>query len=79
MTAREYCINNPSIACASTLGGVEIKGFDYTTPDTHVYAVSGALCSQKSYHHVKIHFPWGKRAYFVIGAQRVYLDECIRM
>lgn len=77
MTAREYCYNKPTIAYASMLGGVEIKGIDHGS-DSYIYAVSNAWYHPHSYHHVKIHDTVSGRCYFVIHGQRVYLDEYIR-
>lgn len=75
MTPREFCINRPSIAYASCLGGVEIKKIT----DFSVYAVSGAWCAKKHYHCVRLYESTSGRIYFVIAGQRIYLDECIAM
>lgn len=73
-----YCLTHPSIAYASCLGGVEIKGIEPGI-DEHVYAVSGAWCSQKSYHRVRVHNTASGRTFFQIHGCRIYFDECIRM
>lgn len=38
MTAREYCLTHDSVAYASMLGGIEIKGIEYGITDS-VYCV----------------------------------------
>ena len=75
---KDYCLTHDSIAYASCLGGVEIKGIMYGIED-YVYAVSGAWCSQKSYHCVRIRHTASDRAFFQIHGCRIYLDECLRM
>ena len=75
---KDYCLSHPSIAYASVLGGVEIKGIMYGFDD-YVYAVSGTWCSQMSYHCVRLHYTASDRAFFQIHGCRIYLDECIPM
>ena len=78
MNAREYCMTHDSIAYASMLGGVEIKGILYGIHDC-VYAVSNAWYGKKSYHCARVDVTASGRSYFRICNTRVYLDECIRM
>ena len=59
----------------SALGGVEVKDFQFGTED-YCICVSGAWCSQKSVHRVKIHH--GDRTYIKLNGVRLHLDECIR-
>lgn len=42
MTAKEYCMNNETIAYYSGLNGLEIKGIEYGIEDC-LYCVSGAF------------------------------------
>lgn len=78
MTAREYCLTHDSVAYASMLGGIEIKGIEYGITDS-VYCVCGAWCSEKSYHHVRINYTAHGIPFFIVHGQRVYMGECIRM
>ena len=78
MTAKEYCLTHDTIGYVSMLGGVEIKGIEYGVND-YVYVVSGAWCSQKSYHRVRINNTASGRSFFQIHGCRIYFDECIRM
>lgn len=75
---KEYCLTHESIAYASCLGGFEIKRIAHGIYD-YIWGVSGAWCSQKSYHCVRIMTTVKGREYIRIHGYRIYLDECIRM
>lgn len=74
---KDYCLTHPSVAYACCLGGVEIKGIMYGIED-YVYAVSGAWCSQKSYHCVRVRHSASGHPFVQIRGRRIYLNECIR-
>jgi len=76
MRKKEVCLNNDSFGYWSSLGGVEVKKIEYGIED-YCYCISGAWCSEKSYHRVKIHY--GDRDYIVLHDYKLYFDECIRM
>lgn len=73
MTKREICASNASIAYYSGFGGFEIKKIEYGIDD-YLYAVSGAWCSKKSYHKLKIYDDYVK-----LHGHKIPLDECICM
>ena len=75
---KDYCLSHDSIAYASCLGGVEIKGILYGIHNC-IYAVSNAWFGTRSYHCVRLHDTASGRQFFQIHGQRIYLDECIRM
>lgn len=54
MTKKEICLNNPAIAYYSGFGGLEVHKIEYGI-DCYLYCVSGAWCSNKSYHKLKIY------------------------
>jgi hypothetical protein len=78
MTAREYCTTRETIAYYSGLAGVEIHGIEYGIED-YVFCVSGAFCSCKSYHRVKISYTASGKAFIRINGVRIPLDECVRI
>lgn len=78
MTKKEYCENNPAIAFYSGFSGFEIHGIEYDIND-YLYAVSGAWCSQKSYHRLKIHYMRSGNAFVILHGRRIPLSECLRM
>lgn len=78
MTAREHCYNKPTIAYASTLGGIEIKEIKYEYGDTRIYCISNAWYGTRSFHGVRVNYTRTGRAYFTLFGQRIHLDECIR-
>ena len=49
MSKKEICNNNESFAYYSGFGGLELKHIEYGIND-YIYCVSGAWCSNKSYH-----------------------------
>lgn len=72
----EEIIAMKTIGYWSTLSGVEVKEIQYGIED-YCVCVSGAWCSQKSVHQVKIHYET-KRAYIKIKGTRLHFDECLR-
>lgn len=75
---KKEIINMPSIAYISALSGFEIKSIEYGIDD-HVIGVSGAWCSKKSVHKVKIYTTTKGRSFIRVNGTRLYLDEAIRM
>ena len=74
MTKREICESNESMAYYSGFGGFEIKKIEYGIDD-YLYAVSGAWCSKKSYHKLKIY----DDDYVKLHGYKIPLSECIRI
>lgn len=74
MTKREICTTEKSIAYYSGFGGFEIKKIEYGIDD-YLYGVSGAWCSKKSYHKLKIY----NGDYVKLHGYKIPLNECIRM
>ena len=74
MTKREICTTEKSIAYYSGFGGFEIKKIEYGIED-YLYAVSGAWCSKKSYHKLKIY----EGDYVKLHGCKIPLSDCIRM
>lgn len=70
--------NKAPIAYISALGGVEIFGIEYGIND-HVYCISGAWSSAKSYHRVKINYSNSGNSYITLNGYRLNLNEAIRM
>lgn len=67
-----------SIAYYSGLSGLEIKEIEYGIND-YVLCVSGAWCSKKQAHRVKINYTPRGYAYIRIHGYRIPLNECFRM
>ena len=74
MTKREICESNESMAYYSGFGGLEIKKIECGIDD-YLYAVSGAWCSKKSYHKLKIY----DGDYVKLHGYKIPLSDCIRM
>lgn len=74
MTKREICTINKSLAYYSGFGGFEIKKVEYGV-NNYIYAVSGAWCSKKSYHKLKIYDGY----YVKLHGYKIWLVECIPM
>lgn len=77
MNKREQCLNNDTIAYYYGLGGVEIKHIEYGIDD-YIYCVSGAWCSKKRYHKLKVYYT-EKGDYIKLHGYKIPLDECIRV
>lgn len=75
---KKEIINMPSIAYISALSGFEIKNIEYEIDD-YVIGVSGAWCSKKSVHRVKIYTTTKGRNFIRVNGTRLYLDEAIIM
>ena len=75
---RKDILQAKSIAYYSGLGGLEIKGIEYGIND-YIMCVSGAWCSKKQAHKVKINYTAAGKAFIRIHGNRIPLDECIRM
>lgn len=77
MTKKEVCLQNESFAYYSGFGGLEFKKIEYGIED-YIYCVSGAWCSKKSYHKLKVYYS-EKGDYIKLHGYKIPLDECIRM
>ena len=77
MSKKEVCLNNESFAYYSGFGCLELKKIEYGTED-YIYCVSGAWCSKKSYHKLKVYYD-DNGGYMKLHGYKVLLDECIRM
>ena len=74
-----------TIAYASMLNGVEIKGIEHGIED-YVICISNAWYDRQDMkahrqdmkaHRVKIYY--ADRPYFIVRGTKVYLDECLRV
>lgn len=77
MSKKEVCLNNETFAYYSGFGGVELKHVEYDIED-YIYCVSGAWCSKKSYHKLKIYYN-DNGDYIKINGIKIPLNECIRV
>lgn len=77
MTKKEVCLQHDSFAYYSGFGGLEFKKIEYGIED-YIYCVSGAWCSKKSYHKLKVYYS-EKGDYIKLHGYRIPLNECIRM
>ena len=77
MTKKEICLNNKSIAYYSEFGGLELKKVEYGIDD-YIYCVSGAWCSKKSYHKLKVYYG-NDGDYMMLHGHKIPLNECIKM
>lgn len=78
MTKKEICLNNESFAYYSGFGGLEFKKIEYGIED-YIYCVSGAWCSKKSYHKLKVYTDSRDNMYIKLHGYKVPLNDCIRM
>lgn len=67
-----------SVAYYSGLSGLEIKKIEHGIED-YVLCVSGAWCSKKQAHKVKVNYTTRGDAYIRVHGYRIPLNECIRM
>lgn len=74
--AKEYCLSHERIGYISALSGFEIFGFEYGIED-YCYAISGAWCSKKSYHRLKIHYT-DKDSYVICNGTRLKFSDSVR-
>lgn len=77
-TKKEVCESKKSFAYYSGLSGVEFKHIEYGIND-YIYCVSGAWCSKKSYHKVKINYDKKGDSFIKLNGYKIPLNECIRM
>lgn len=77
-TKKEICTRNKSFAYYSGFSGMELKHIEYGIDD-YIYCVSGAWCSKKSYHKLKIHYSANGNDYIKLHGYRVLLTDCVRM
>lgn len=78
MTKKEICENNNSFAYYSGFGGLELKHIEYGIED-YIYCVSGAWCSKKSYHRLKVNYGINGDSYLRLHGYKIPLSECLRM
>lgn len=76
LTKRQVCEQSTTIAYYSGLGGVEAKQILYGIDDS-MYCVSGAWCSKKSYHKLKIHTDTKGNAFVKLHGYKLPLNEFI--
>lgn len=72
--SRAETIAKKSVGYWSALGGCEVKELN----DAFCVCVSGAWCSKKSVHRVRVRCTKAGRPYVVVNGLRLHLDECIR-
>ena len=77
MSKKEICESNSTFGYYSGFGGVELKHVEYGIND-YIYCVSGAWCSKKSYHKLKVYYN-DNGDYIKINGIRIPLNECIRV
>jgi hypothetical protein len=77
MTKKEICLKNKSFAYYSGFGGLELKKIEYGIND-YIYCISGAWCSKKSYHKLKVYYGLSG-AYLKLYGYKISLDNCIGM
>lgn len=75
---KQQIIDMPTKAYYSAMSGVEIKGIIEQDTELYVIAVSGAWCSKKTAHRVKIYYTASGAPYFKLYGVRIPLNECIR-
>lgn len=78
MTKKEYCLKNPAIAYYSGFSGLEIHGIEYGIND-YIICCSGAWCSKKSYHRLKVYYDNNGSDYIRLHGYKIPLNECIKM
>ena len=79
MSKQEYCNTHEAVAYYSGFGGLEIHGVEYENGEDYVYAVSGAWCSKKAYHKLKVYSTVSGKDYIKLHGYRIPLEECIRI
>jgi hypothetical protein len=77
MNKKQICVENKSFAYYSGFGGLELKHIEYGVED-YIYCVSGAWCSKKGYHKLKIYYD-ENGGYIKLNGCKIPLNECIRM
>lgn len=77
MSKKEICMENDSFAYYSGFGGLELKKIEYGIED-HIYCVSGAWTSKKSYHKLKVYYN-DNGGYIKLHGYKIPLSECARM
>ena len=78
MSKKEYCNTHEAIAYYSGFGGLVIHGIEYGIED-YVFVVSGAWCSEKSCHKLKVYYSAAGHDYIKLHGYRIPLDEFIRI
>lgn len=77
MSKKEICLNNESFAYYSGFSGLELKKIEYGIED-YIYCVSGAWCSKKSYHKLKVYYG-NDGGYMMLHGYKIPINECIKM
>ena len=80
MTKKEYCKNNPGIAALaiSTFGAYVMHGIEFGVKD-HAYITYQANGKILSCHRLLIRYNAHYAAYVVIGGNRFYLNDFLRL
>lgn len=78
MTKKEICLNNPAIAYYSGFGGLELHSIEHGV-DCYLYCVSGAWCSNKSYHKLKIYHNRHGDGFVKLHGYKIPTADFIRM
>lgn len=74
---KQDILEKKSVGYWSAFGGVEVKEIEYGIND-YCICVSGAWCSKKSVHRLKIRYT-SKGDYILLNGTRLYFSDCIRM
>lgn len=77
MNKKHYCNNKEPIAYYYGLGGIEIYGIEHDIDD-YVYCRSGISTNNLKSHRLKIYYDTNGNAFFKLGAQKVFLNECMK-
>ena len=80
MTKKEYCKNNPGMAALATsaFSAYVMHGVEFGIDD-HVYITYQINNKILSYHKLLIRYNAHYAAYAVIGGNRLYLNEFLRL
>ena len=80
MTKKEYCKKNPGMAALATsaFGGYVMHGIEFGVKD-HVYITYQANGKILSCHRLLIRYNAHYAAYVVIGGNRLYLNDFLRL
>ena len=80
MTKKEYCNNNPGMAILATsaFGGYVMHGVDFGVND-HAYISCQSNGKILSCHRLLIRYNAHYAAYVVIGGNRFYLNDFLRL
>ena len=77
-TKKEVCTKNSAFAYYSGFSGLELHHIEYGIDD-YIYCVSGAWCSKKAYHKLKIRYDSKGSPFIRLHGYKVPLDDCVKM